>query len=128
MQLTTFATILLAATPIFAAPAPTTEDIAARGTKKPQAQALMDLWKNADFLGIKFTGEGSLDTCYNLDGFMDQASSAKARDNFRCTIWVDKNCKGTGFSFIKDDKKNPEQKNFPSWINDKASSWKCVKN
>lgn len=124
MQLTTL-TLLLATTAL-AAPAPTENDISARGTKKPQAQPLIDLWRDANFLGIKFTGEGSLDQCYNLDGFNDQASSAKAKDNFRCTIWVDKNCKGTGFSFIKGDA--ADQKKFPSWINDKASSWKCVKN
>jgi hypothetical protein len=34
----------------------------------------------------------------------------------------DANCKGTGFSFNA----SPGSKQFPSWIDNKSSSWKCV--
>ncbi|KAK1750442.1 hypothetical protein QBC47DRAFT_407097 [Echria macrotheca] len=127
MQLINTLTILLAAAGTsLAAPAPTSSttttsiQIEERGSSTP----LIDLWKNKSFLDLKFTGSGTLGTCFDLpSNFQNIASSGKARAGFRCTIWVKKNCQGTGFSFNE----KPGSKSFPDWIDDKASSWKCVK-
>jgi hypothetical protein len=54
-------------------------------------------------------------------GFNNNVSSCKSRAGFRCTIWVKKNCDGTGFSFD-----TAGASSLPDWINNKASSWKCV--
>ncbi|KAL0467456.1 hypothetical protein QR685DRAFT_359871 [Neurospora intermedia] len=91
---------------------------------EPRAQDLIDLWKNKNFLDLKFTGSANPGDCKNLpSNFNDIASSGKAKAGFRCTIWVDANCRGTGFSFNQ----NPGSASFPDWINDRASSWKCVR-
>ena len=108
--------------PVPAAEAPVTEavEIAARA----DSVQLIQLWNDADFLDLKFTGSGVVDACYNLPAkFTDVSTSGKAKAGFRCTIWVDKACKGDGFSFNA----NPGKNQFPSWIDNKASSWKCVK-
>ncbi|CCC14893.1 hypothetical protein SMACR_07709 [Sordaria macrospora] len=124
MQLTTILTTLLATVAI-AAPAPAPEAIAEPAPiLEARAQDLIDLWKNKNFLDLKFTGSANVGDCKNLpSNFNDISSSGKAKAGFRCTIWVDKDCKGTGFSFNQ----NPGSASFPDWINDKASSWKCVK-
>ncbi|KAK3343309.1 hypothetical protein B0H65DRAFT_470927 [Neurospora tetraspora] len=121
MQLTTLLTTMAIAAP---APAPEAEAIAEPAILLARAQDLIDLWKNKDFLDLKFTGSANPGDCKNLpSNFNDISSSGKAKAGFRCTIWVDKDCKGTGFSFNQ----NPGSSSFPDWINDKASSWKCVK-
>ena len=103
------------------APAPAVEIVSEVAAS---SQPLIDLWKNTDFLDIKFTGSAEVGECKNFaKKFTDIFSSGKAKPGFRCTIWVNKDCKGTGFSFNAD----PGSASFPSWINDEASSWKCVK-
>ncbi|EPE25897.1 hypothetical protein GLAREA_01809 [Glarea lozoyensis ATCC 20868] len=88
-----------------------------------RAQQLIDLWQDSGFLGLKFTGSSDVGKCVNLpSNFNDRVSSGKAKPGFRCTTWVDANCVGTGFSFNA----SPGASSFPSWINDKSSSWKCV--
>ena len=123
MQFATLTT-LLAAGSAFAAPAPAAEPIDASAAIEARAPtALIDLWQDANFLGLKFTGSAELEECKNLpSNFNDITTSGKARPGFRCTIWVNKDCKADGFSFD-----NNGVKQLPSWINDKASSWKCVK-
>ena len=117
--LTIVLTTLSIAASTMAAPAPVAEPAAAA----PQAQPLIDLWQDKDFLGIKFTGSAKLEECKNFQGQNDNVfESGKSKPNFRCTIWVDKDCKGTGFSFNT----KPGAPSFPGWINKKASSWKCV--
>ncbi|KAF2398222.1 hypothetical protein EJ06DRAFT_558599 [Trichodelitschia bisporula] len=118
-----FSTILLAAltsTSTIAAPAPAP----APNTLSARATPLIDLWQDSGFLGLKFTGKSNVGTCENLagSGFNNNVSSGKAKPGFRCTIWVNKDCDGTGFSFNA----NPGSNQFPSWIDNKSSSWKCV--
>ena len=131
MQLTAVlvAALSLAATSI-AAPVPIdTADIDITSSladnlaeRAAAAEPLIDLWEGKDFLEIKFTGSAALDECKNFGSKQnDVFQSGKAKKGKRCTIWVDKNCKGTGFSFNQQGKDA-----FPSWINKKASSWKCV--
>ncbi|KAF2098276.1 hypothetical protein NA57DRAFT_77064 [Rhizodiscina lignyota] len=91
----------------------------------PKDAPLIDLWQDEDFLGFKFTGFSTAGTCENLHGtgFNNNVSSGKSRPGFRCTVWNKKDCFGPAFSFNEqgiDD--------LPSWIDNKASSWKCVKN
>ncbi|KAG9230248.1 hypothetical protein BJ875DRAFT_340916, partial [Amylocarpus encephaloides] len=100
------------------APAPVAEPAEAAA-----AVALIDLWQDYGFLGLKLTGSSSPGTCVNLPyNFNDIVSSGKAKPGYRCTTWVYANCQGTGFSFNA----SPGASSFPSWINDKSSSWKCV--
>ncbi|KAK3984276.1 hypothetical protein QBC44DRAFT_346126 [Cladorrhinum sp. PSN332] len=107
-------TFFTLATAVMAAPS------IAPATIENRAVTLIDLWADADFLGLKFTGSADVGQCKNLPSdFNDRITSGKARANYRCTVWVDKDCKGTGFSFIS----NPK---FDSWVDNKASSWKCV--
>lgn len=124
MQLTTLLTIAISALPITVTatptPTPQTDATAAAATKTQ----LIDLWQNTKFLGLKFTGSSTVGTCENLKGtgFNNVVSSGKAKPGFRCTVWVEEKCLGTGFSFDvtgSDD--------LPGWIDDKSSSWKCVK-
>ncbi|KAH8895976.1 hypothetical protein GQ53DRAFT_743906 [Thozetella sp. PMI_491] len=97
--------------------------VAAPAAEAAAVSPEIDLWQDSGFLGIKFTGSANPGDCKNLaSNFNDIFSSGKAKPGFRCTIWVDKDCKGTGFSFNE----SPGASSFPSWINDKASSWKCV--
>ncbi|KAK4465318.1 hypothetical protein QBC42DRAFT_343945 [Cladorrhinum samala] len=94
---------------------------AAPSAVEGRAVTLIDLWADRDFLGLKFTGSADVGQCKNLpSNFNDLVTSGKARSGYRCTVWVDKDCKGTGFSFVS----NPK---IDSWIDNKASSWKCVK-
>ncbi|CCC14894.1 hypothetical protein SMACR_07708 [Sordaria macrospora] len=89
------------------------------------AADLVDFWTDANFLGLKHTGQGNVGECKNLPGdFNDRISSAKARSGYRCTVWIDANCNTgtTGYSFD-----TSSGSSFPGWINDKASSWKCVR-
>ncbi|KAF2429233.1 hypothetical protein EJ08DRAFT_671164 [Tothia fuscella] len=118
-----FTTILLAtmASTAFSTPigAPVAEP-----ALEARASQLIDLWQDNGFLGLKFTGSSDVGKCENLpNGFSNNVSSGKAKPGFRCTIWVDKNCLGTGFSFNA----SPGASSLPSWIDNKASSWKCVK-
>ncbi|KAH6664183.1 hypothetical protein B0J14DRAFT_706622 [Halenospora varia] len=118
MQFSSIIAASIMATMAFAAPAPVPEPAA------EAASQLIDLWVDAGFLGLKFTGSSTVGTCVNLpSNFNDKISSGKAKPGFRCTTWVDANCLGTGFSFNE----SPGASSFPSWINDKSSSWKCVK-
>ncbi|KAH8881960.1 hypothetical protein GQ53DRAFT_610946, partial [Thozetella sp. PMI_491] len=100
-----------------AAPAP------APAAEKTSASPLIDLWKNKEFLDLKFTGSANVGDCKNLpSNFADNVSSGKAKPGFRCTVWVNKDCKGTGFSFNE----KPGASSFPDYIDNKSSSWKCV--
>jgi hypothetical protein len=129
MQFTTLATILFAASAIAApAPAPIAEPAMATTTptelEARGAEPLIDVWKNKDFLDLKFTGSANVGDCKNFDDKRkNNLSSGKAKAGFRCTIWVKADCKGDGFSFNA----NPGSSSFPSWIDNKAKSWKCVK-
>ena len=119
MQLTAIISILALAGSALAAPA--AEPIAAP-VIEVRAEPLIDVWDGSGFLGLKFTGSADIGQCKNFPkDFNDNITSGKAKKG-RCTIWVDKDCKGTGFSFNKDG-----EDKFPDWINNKASSWKCVK-
>ncbi|PVH78304.1 hypothetical protein DL98DRAFT_516801 [Cadophora sp. DSE1049] len=125
MQFTNIITASLLANLAMAAPAPIAapEAVAEPAPLEARAQALIDVWKNSGFLDLKFTGSSNPGTCVNFpSNFNDIISSGKAKPGFRCTIWVDKACAGTGFSFNA----SPGASSLPSWINDKASSWKCV--
>jgi len=52
-------------------------------------QKLIDLWDKAGFLGLKFTGSADVGECKNLPSdFNDLISSGKAKEGFRCTVWV----------------------------------------
>ncbi|KAH7329939.1 hypothetical protein BKA65DRAFT_553941 [Rhexocercosporidium sp. MPI-PUGE-AT-0058] len=120
MQFINIITASILATLAMAAPAPVAapEAVAEPAQLEARAVPLIDVWKNA-----QFTGSSNAGTCVNFpSNFNDIVSSGKAKPGFRCTIWVDKNCVGTGFSFNA----NPGVASLPSWINDKASSWKCV--
>lgn len=111
---------LALATPITTPNPPSTETLTTRGTT-PKAQPLIDAWADKNFLGLKFTGERAPGGCFDFpSNFQNLLTSAKARPGFVCTVWVDKACKGTGFSF---DKKGEDK--FPGWIDNKAKSWKC---
>jgi hypothetical protein len=129
MQFTTLATLLFAASAIAApAPAPIAEptelEMATPELEARGAQALIDVWKNAGFLDLKFTGSANVGDCKNFDDKRkNNLSSGKAKPGFRCTIWVKADCKGDGFSFNA----SPGASSFPSWIDNKAKSWKCVK-
>ncbi|PKS05109.1 hypothetical protein jhhlp_008476 [Lomentospora prolificans] len=96
---------------------------AAPSTDIQAIKPLIDLWDRPSFRGRKWTGSGNPDTCYSLGGFNDIASSGKAKEGFHCTIWVDYRCGGTDFYF---DEKNDAGKAFPGWMDNKASSWKCI--
>ncbi|KAF2664342.1 hypothetical protein BT63DRAFT_444081 [Microthyrium microscopicum] len=110
-----YSTILIALAASVASAAPTGATTAAKD------QELIQLWQDQKFLGLKFTGSGVVDKCFNLPGdFTNNVSSAKAKPGFRCTIWVKKDCKDTGFSF--DEAGN---KVLPDWIDNKSKSWKC---
>ncbi|CZS90987.1 hypothetical protein WAI453_003849 [Rhynchosporium graminicola] len=125
MQFFSIITASFLATLAIAAPAPVAapETVAEPAQIEARAVPLIDLWKNSQFLDLKFTGSSNAGTCVNLpSNFNDIASSGKAKPGFRCTIWVNANCKGTGFSFNA----SPGSASFPAWINDTASSWKCV--
>ncbi|CAG8982358.1 hypothetical protein HYALB_00014059 [Hymenoscyphus albidus] len=118
MQFISTSLIAIMAAAITAAPTPNAQEASATA-----ATQLIDLWVDKDFLGLKFTGSSTVNTCNNLSGgFRDSVSSGKAKAGFRCTVWVDNDCLGTGFSFNA----NPGSNLFPSWINDQSSSWKCV--
>lgn len=117
-----FTTLLLTSTLALATPItpsiPSTDTLDTRAAK---VQPLIDAWADKNFLGLKFTGERAPGGCFDFpSNFQSLLTSAKARPGFVCTVWVDKACKGTGFSFDK----NGEDK-FPAWIDNKAKSWKC---
>ncbi|KAK3313009.1 hypothetical protein B0H66DRAFT_595487 [Apodospora peruviana] len=122
------ATIALAGNAVMATPVPAAspEGEATTTTVEARAEApLIDLWDEAGFLGLKFTGSANVGDCKNLPSkFNDLSSSGKAKAGFRCTVWVAKDCKGDGFSF---NTSGSNSKQFPSWIDNKSSSWKCVK-
>ncbi|RDI83521.1 hypothetical protein Vi05172_g6707 [Venturia inaequalis] len=111
-------TITALTTTTTAAPTP---QVAAAAVAKTQ---LIDLWQNANFLGLKFTGSSTVGTCESLKGtgFNNNVTSAKAKPGFRCTVWVEEKCVGTGFSFD-----GGGSGKFPGWIDNGSSSWKCVR-
>ena len=131
MHFPTLTTILLATTATITTALPTNtnpNDLTISIESRQSKTDLIDLWQDAGFLGLKFTGSGKVGDCNELpkaknNNFADNTSSGKAKKGFRCTIWVDSKCKGTGFSFNAD----PGSKKFDDWINDRASSWKCQK-
>ncbi|KAK4188918.1 hypothetical protein QBC35DRAFT_431918 [Podospora australis] len=111
-------TLLTLAATVIAAPNPTPVEAA---EVESRAVTLIELWGDSNFLGLKYTGKGDLGYCYNLPGdFNDYITSGKAYSGYVCTTWVDKNCYGTGFSFLSSSK-------FPTWIDNKSSSWMCEK-
>jgi hypothetical protein len=98
--------------------------IAATPIEERAPQELFDLWVDQNLLQLKFTGSANVEQCENLpSNFASVVSSGESKPGFRCTIWVQKDCKGTGFSFND----NPGAKTLPSWIDNKSNSWKCVK-
>lgn len=118
MQFTTLLTLAVSTLSVTAAPAPLPATDAVAGKVQ-----LIDLWQDAGFLGLKFTGSSTVGTCENLKGtgFKNNVTSGKAKPGFRCTVWVKEDCLGTGFSF------NIAGSNqFPRWIDNQSSSWKCV--
>jgi len=124
------AIISLAATSVVAAPSYHQSEKSTGADKAAPAPAatpapLSDFWEDKDFLGIKLTGKANIGECKNFpQEFNNIFSSAKARAGLRCTVWVKKDCEGTGFSYNE----KPGAPKFPDWIDNKASSWKCVKN
>ncbi|KAM7214043.1 hypothetical protein V8F06_010552 [Rhypophila decipiens] len=81
---------------------------------------LIDLWGDANFLGLKYTGTAERGACINLpSNFASIITSGKARSGLKCTTWINTGCTGTGFSFISSAK-------FDSWIDNKSKSWKCI--
>jgi hypothetical protein len=122
MHSTTFITLAMAITSALALPAAAAAAADVQLSKR--AEPLIDLWQDRDFLGLKFTGSANVGDCKNLPrDFNNNVSSGKARPGFRCTVWVDRDCQGTGFSFNA----APGSSAFPEWIDNKSSSWKCVK-
>ncbi|QDS76207.1 hypothetical protein FKW77_008385 [Venturia effusa] len=119
MQFKALLTIAMSALTVSAAPAPASDTDAAAAKVQ-----LIDLWQNANFLGLKFTGSSTVGTCENLSGtgFNNNVTSGKAKPGFRCTVWVRENCLGTGFSF-----NTAGENKFPNWIDNQSSSWKCVR-
>lgn len=124
MQFTTLtsilATIALAANGAMASPvAVPAEDISLEARAPAQ---LIDLWGDASFLGLKFTGTAERAACVDLpSNFRNIVTSGKARAGVKCTVWVETKCAGTGFSF-----NTAGSAQFPSWIDNKAKSWKCI--
>lgn len=86
---------------------------------------VLEVWDNKNFLGLKLTLDATLGKCENFpNDFNNKISSARAKKSLICTIWPEQNCKGDlGFSF--DDGNGA--KVFPKEINNKASSFRCVK-
>ena len=120
MQFTTVFIAAIAATMAAASPIAQPEAAVAA---KAKSQTVIDLWDNKKFLGLKFTGDAAPGDCKNLPkDFNNIITSGKSRAGFRCTVWVDHDCNGTGFSFNA----NPGVEALPDWINNKVSSWKCV--
>ncbi|KAH8687285.1 hypothetical protein BGZ60DRAFT_558584, partial [Tricladium varicosporioides] len=74
-----------------------------------------------NFHGSKYTGSGNAGTCYNLpSSYNDRLSSGKAKSGYKCTVWSNASCSGNKYEFSNSP-------SFPSYINDHASSWKCVR-
>jgi hypothetical protein len=126
MQYTTlFIAALAAVASALPAAEPATASAAASATATSAAAAtktkLIDLWEDPNFLGLKFTGQSTVGTCENLKN-KNVISSAKSKPGFRCTVWVQPDCNGTGFSFNA----KPGSAQFPEWIDNKSKSWKCV--
>ena len=88
------------------------------------AAELGTLWTDANFLGVSIPLSGNVGSCYNLGGSNnDKASTGKAKSGYKCSVWTDSGCSGSKYTF--DSAGNPNKDVWPSWINDKASSWKC---
>ncbi|CZR61918.1 uncharacterized protein PAC_11815 [Phialocephala subalpina] len=120
MQFFSVISASLLASVALAAPAPAPVLDATIETRSVSEQ--IDVWQDADFLGLKFTGSAEVGQCKNFPGgFTNNITSGKAKPGFRCTVWVDKDCKGTGFSF-----NTAGVKDLPDWIDNKSKSWKCV--
>jgi hypothetical protein len=125
MQLTTlFTTLFFTAALAAPAPAPEPEAIVEGAPiLEARTQDLMYLWKDKNFHGNKFTGNHNPGQCKNVASHFDNsASSGKAQAGYWCTVYDKKDCKGSGYSFNA----SPGSASFPDWINNKASSWKCV--
>lgn len=118
MQFTTLTTLLATLALVAASPvAVPAEEISLEARAPAQ---LIDLWSDANFLGLKYTGTAERGQCINLpSNFQNIITSGKARAGLKCTTWINTGCTGTGFSFITSPK-------FDSWIDNKSKSWKCI--
>ncbi|KAE8452266.1 hypothetical protein EG329_000966 [Mollisiaceae sp. DMI_Dod_QoI] len=125
MQFLTLISTSLLASLAFAAPAPApiTYEIANTTTIETQTVSQqIDVWQDAEFLGLKFTGSATVGECKNFPySFADNITSGKAKPGFRCTVWVYEDCLGLGFSF-----NTVGVKDLPGWVDDQSKSWKCV--
>lgn len=121
MQFTTIATFATLFLGALAAPAPNVDAAPAPAPElESRAAQLIDLWADANFLGLKYTGTADRGQCVNLPSdFRNIITSGKARSGLKCTTWINTGCTGTGFSFISSPR-------FDSWIDNKSKSWKCI--
>ncbi|KLU89915.1 hypothetical protein MAPG_08884 [Magnaporthiopsis poae ATCC 64411] len=92
-------------------------------TVEARDQHLMNAWDLTNFRGSKLEAKANPGQCKDFSGAFDnKVSSAKALHGWKCTIWADKKCKGAKATFGTSGIAN-----LPSAVNNKGSSWKCVK-
>ncbi|KAL8336636.1 hypothetical protein RB601_000446 [Gaeumannomyces tritici] len=118
MQFSTlFATLALALAPAALAAPSEGQTVEARD------QHLMTAWDLTNFQGSKLEAKADPGQCKDFAGAFDnKVSSAKAQRGWSCTIWANKNCGGAKATFGVNGIAN-----LPSAVNNKGSSWKCVK-
>ncbi|EGZ67610.1 hypothetical protein NEUTE2DRAFT_141408 [Neurospora tetrasperma FGSC 2509] len=108
-------------TVVLAAPAPESNYYQQANTPD-----IVDMFVNANYYGDKYTGSAYEGQCVNLPpNFNDNLSSGRARPGYHCTVWPDANCRTNKWNFTFDDRGSGAR--FPDWINDRASSWRCVR-
>ncbi|KAL8366520.1 hypothetical protein RB595_005017 [Gaeumannomyces hyphopodioides] len=118
MQFSTLlATLALAFAPVAMAAPSEGQTVEARD------QHLLTAWDLTNFRGSKLEAKANPGQCKDFAGaFNNKASSAKAERGWSCTIWADQNCNGAKATFGVNGIAN-----LPSAINNKGSSWKCVR-
>ncbi|KAH6682674.1 hypothetical protein B0J14DRAFT_574134 [Halenospora varia] len=121
MQFTSIIAASILATLALASPAPAAEAVPAPDVEVEAIAGLVEMWVDVNFRGSKYTGSGNAGTCYNVpSGFNDRLSSGKSKSGYKCTVWNNAGCGGSKYEFHTSS-------SFPSFINDHASSWKCVR-
>lgn len=114
---TVFATLALALAPAALAAPSEGQTVEARD------QHLLTAWDQTNFQGSKLEAKANPGQCKDFAGaFNNKVSSAKAERGRSCTIWADKDCKGAKATFGVHGIAN-----LPAAVNNKGSSWKCVK-
>ncbi|KAK4185128.1 hypothetical protein QBC35DRAFT_390125 [Podospora australis] len=120
MQLS--AILLTIATAVMAAPS--AEPAAAEpGAIEARAQHLATWWEHAGFSGSSFNSFGDPGVCTNFPAvWNDRFSSARAVAGWKCRVWDNAGCGGNSFGDFTN-----AGSNFPSLLNDRGSSWRCVR-